>query len=180
MLMTIHTVYIALGSNLCNPIQQVDNALRSLKTLPKTRLETHSSLYRTAPLGPQNQPDYINAVAVLNTQLTPNVLLSRLQQIERKQGRIRTAQRWGPRTLDLDILLYDNVQSKNSRLTLPHPGLQDRAFVLYPLFECAPALVLPDGKKLSELIIHSSTRGLQKLEVRLPACQKQKIMSNCQ
>ncbi len=145
-------VYVGLGSNLDNPVYQVEQALRTLDTLPATDLKTHSTLYRSTPLGQQNQPDYINAVAVLQTELPPLALLDELQVIENKQGRVRNAQRWGPRTLDLDMLLYDQKQLQSPRLTLPHPGLYERAFVLYPLYECAPDLVLPNGQRVCDLI----------------------------
>lgn len=160
--MSIHLAYVALGSNLCEPVQQVKRALRALATLPKTKLERYSSLYRSAPLSSRNQPDYINAVAGLKTQLTPSQLLRHLQHIENRQGRVRILH-WGSRTLDLDILLYDNIQSKNPLLTLPHPGLTKRAFVLYPLHECAPTLVLPNRQTLSDLIVKRSVVGLKKL-----------------
>lgn len=161
-----HRVYVALGSNLDNPIQQIKQALPALKQMPKTTLLSHSALYRSAPLGGAPQPDYINAVAVLRTQLSPLALLSQLQTIETQQGRIRSAQqRWGPRTLDLDILLYDNKQSSDPVLTLPHPGLCQRNFVLYPLYECAPQLRLPNGQRLQDLIAASSPQGLTKLSV---------------
>ncbi len=142
-------VYVGLGSNLDNPIHQVKQALLALDALPQTYLKRQSALYRSKPLGPQNQPDYINAVAMLITGLLPLDLLDMMQTIENKQGRIRTAQRWGARTLDLDLLLYDNQKLQHPRLTLPHPGLSNRAFVLYPLYDIAPDLILPDGKKLS-------------------------------
>lgn len=163
--MTLHLAYVALGSNLHNPPYQVSNALKALAILPYTQLRTHSSLYRTAPWGPQNQPAYINAVALLQTHLAVQVLLNHLQTIERNHGRVRTV-RWGPRTLDLDLLLYDNRQLKSPILTLPHPGLYQRAFVLYPLYECAPTLVLPTGQPLSELIQSYSAAGLQQLKTK--------------
>jgi 2-amino-4-hydroxy-6-hydroxymethyldihydropteridine diphosphokinase len=160
-----HTVYVGLGSNLDNPIQQIKQALLALNQMPQTTLLTHSALYHSAPLGPP-QPDYINAVAVLSTQLSPLALLSQLQTIETQQGRIRSAQqRWGPRTLDLDILLYDNRQSSDPVLTLPHPGLCQRTFVLYPLYECAPQLRLPNGQRLQDLIAACPPQGLAKLAV---------------
>jgi len=157
-----NVVYIGLGSNLANPIKQIKQALLLLDTLPITHIITHSSLYRSTPLGPQNQPDYINAVAKLNTELSPFNLLSELQAIETKQGRVRR-QHWGPRTLDLDILLYANEQLQTPWLNLPHSGLSKRAFVLYPLQECAPNLVLPHGQHISELIQHCSAKGLEKI-----------------
>ncbi|MDM8558867.1 2-amino-4-hydroxy-6-hydroxymethyldihydropteridine diphosphokinase [Candidatus Parabeggiatoa sp. HSG14] len=161
---TCSTVYIGLGSNLDNPIYQIQQALLALDTLPITSLSTHSALYQSTPLGPQNQPDYINAVAVLITKLPPLILLTELQTIENKQGRIRHIQRWGPRTLDLDILLYDNKQLQNTRLTLPHPGVYERAFVLYPLCECAPDLVLPDGQRVYDLMLRCSAIGIKRLK----------------
>jgi 2-amino-4-hydroxy-6-hydroxymethyldihydropteridine diphosphokinase len=158
------TAYVGLGSNLDNPIHQIKQALLALDTLTATHLKVHSALYRSKPLGPPNQPDYINAVAMLATQLRPPALLQQLQAIENQQGRVRGSQRWGPRTLDLDILLYDNQQSQDYRLTLPHPGLYDRAFVLYPLGEISPDLVLPDGQRVYDLMQHCETLGLEKLE----------------
>jgi 2-amino-4-hydroxy-6-hydroxymethyldihydropteridine diphosphokinase len=148
---TGNIVYVGLGSNLDNSVHQVEQALRTLETLPATELKTHSTLYRSTPLGQQNQPDYINAVAVLHTELSPLALLDELQVIENQQGRVRKV-RWGPRTLDLDMLLYDQKQLQSPRLTLPHPGLYERAFVLYPLYECAPDLVLPNGQWIYDLI----------------------------
>ena len=160
-----HRVYVGLGSNLDNPIQQIKQALLALNQLPQTTLLTHSSLYHSAPLGPP-QPDYINAVVALRTQLSPLALLNQLQLIETQQGRIRLAQqRWGPRTLDLDILLYDNKQSSDPVLTLPHPGLYQRTFVLYPLYECAPQLRLPNGQQLQDLIAAVPPQGLAQLAV---------------
>ena len=147
-------VYIGLGSNLDNPVLQIEQALLILDTIPTTNLITHSTLYRSPPLGPQNQPDYINAVAMLTTELSPLALLSKLQAIENKQGRVRNVRRWGPRILDLDILLYGNKQLQTPSLTLPHPGLHKRAFVLYPLYECCPNLVLPDGQHVYDLIVN--------------------------
>lgn len=158
-----NTVYIGIGSNLDHPLLQVQCALETLKHLPETQWISHSACYRSSPLGPQDQPDYINAVAALTTNLAPHALLTVLQKIEDQQGRVRTAQRWGPRTLDLDILLYDKKKIQDACLTLPHPGLYDRAFVLYPLYDCAPHLILPNGKPLREWIQTCPTEGLYKL-----------------
>jgi 2-amino-4-hydroxy-6-hydroxymethyldihydropteridine diphosphokinase len=156
-------VYIGLGSNLDNPIDQVKQALLALDTIPTTVLLKHSALYHSKPLGPQNQPDYINAVAVLTTELPPLTLLNALQTIENQQGRVRTALRWGPRTLDLDMLLYGNKQLATPQLILPHPGLYDRAFVLYPLYECAPDLVLPNGLTVYDVIQRHSVKEITQL-----------------
>jgi 2-amino-4-hydroxy-6-hydroxymethyldihydropteridine diphosphokinase len=147
-----HTAYIGIGSNLNEPIQQVELGLIELQNLAHSSLLQRSSLYRSSPLGPSNQPDYINAVAVLNTDLSAIDLLDKLQAIENKQGRLRTGERWGPRTLDLDILLYDNEQIDTERLSIPHSGIYDRAFVLFPLYECAPDLVLPNGQRIYDLL----------------------------
>ena len=157
------TVYIGLGSNLAVPVKQIEQALQLLDTLPNTYKITHSSLYCSTPLGPQNQPDYINAVAKLITDLPPLDLLSKLQAIETKQGRVRYLQRWGPRKLDLDILLYANQQLQTPTLSIPHPGLYERAFVLYPLYECAPNLMLPNGQHISIQVQQCSVAGLYKI-----------------
>jgi len=159
-----HTAYIGLGSNLDNPIQQVQTALTALNHLPQTTLQQHSSLYQSKPLGPQNQPNYINAVALLNTTLPPLILLKQLQAIENTQGRIRGNERWGARTLDLDILLYDNHISYDPILTLPHTGLYERAFVLYPLYECVPDLVLPNGERLEKWVQYCPINDLERIK----------------
>ncbi|MCT6557381.1 2-amino-4-hydroxy-6-hydroxymethyldihydropteridine diphosphokinase, partial [Staphylococcus aureus] len=120
-------VYIALGSNLAQPLQQVKAALEALEHLPRTRLVTCSSFYRTKPLGPQNQPDFLNAVVALDTLLPPEQLLDHTQAIERNQGRVRKDERWGPRTLDLDLLLYGDHVLTSPELTVPHPRVGQRA-----------------------------------------------------
>lgn len=145
-------VYIAIGSNLAQPIQQVNAALKALRHLPLSRFIDCSPLYRTKPLGPQNQPDYLNAVAALDTQLPPEELLNHTQAIEHNQGRERKGERWGPRTLDLDILLYGNQVINSERLTVPHYGLKTREFMLYPLADLSPDLVLPDGENLADCL----------------------------
>lgn len=152
--------HIGLGSNLADPVQQVLSAFEALTHLPETQQVAQSSLYRNPPLGPQVQPDYINAVAALRTWLSPHALLQCLQTIEQQQGRIRGPQRWGPRTLDLDLLLYGDHHRQDPILTLPHPGLYERPFVLYPLYECAPHLVLPNGQRLQTFIQSISPIGL--------------------
>ena len=152
--------YIGIGSNQAEPVKQAKQAIEALKTLPKTRLTNCSSLYSSTPMGPQDQPDYINAVAELDTQLSALELLDALQQIELSQGRVRKENRWGPRTLDLDIILYGDQQINNSRLTIPHYGMKVREFVLYPLLEIAADLVLPDGTVLSQLAAACDKNGL--------------------
>ncbi|MDM8567513.1 2-amino-4-hydroxy-6-hydroxymethyldihydropteridine diphosphokinase [Candidatus Halobeggiatoa sp. HSG11] len=148
-------IYIGLGSNLNNPISQVKTALRILTTIPATHLQIHSSLYRSKAIGPKNQPNYINAVAILSTRLSPFNLLHKLQTIENERGRTRNGKRWQARVLDLDILMYDNKQLHTKKLTLPHPELYNRMFVLAPLYECVPELILPNGQRLSDLIQHN-------------------------
>lgn len=156
--------YIGIGSNLGEPIKQVNDAFRALEHLPASICIARSPLYRSAPMGgPPDQPDYINAVAALDTHLTPAQLLVALQAIELAQGRIRTV-RWGPRTLDLDLLLYDQHVSDDPQLTLPHPRLQERAFVLYPLYDIAPDLVIPRQGCLHALLANCPRNGLIRLD----------------
>jgi 2-amino-4-hydroxy-6-hydroxymethyldihydropteridine diphosphokinase len=146
-------VYLGLGANLGDPRLQVEQALSQLQALPKTQVAAVSSLYRTVPVGPAGQPDYINAVARLDTKLEPMGLLAALQQIERQHGRIRNGQRWGPRTLDLDILLIGEQVLNLPNLCVPHPQMHRRAFVLGPLAEIAPAgLEIPGRGSLGGLL----------------------------
>lgn len=160
-------VYIGLGSNLATPLEQLRSALAALAALPNTRLIAQSSFYSSDPLGPADQPRYVNAVAALDTELSPLALLDALQTIELEQGRTRKAERWGPRTLDLDILLFGEHRLDEPRLTVPHYHMHARAFVLYPLAEIAPALNLPDGRPLRELLAACPFEGLE----RLPASE---------
>ena len=156
-------VYIGLGSNLSLPEKQIQAACTSLAALPNTELLKCSSLYQSRPMGPQDQPDYVNAVALIKTELSPETLLKHTQLIENQQGRTRKANRWGPRTLDLDILLYGKQQIDTECLSVPHPGMQQREFVLYPLIEIAADLILPSGEKLSDLVRACPINGLQKM-----------------
>lgn len=137
-----HTAFVALGANLGNPEATLRAALETLAQQTDWALVSHSSLYRTAPVGFADQPDFVNAVAKLSTQLDPVSLLNRLLAIEQQFGRIRRELN-GPRTLDLDLLLHDQTQVEMPMLTLPHPRLHLRAFVLIPLAEIAPDLILP-------------------------------------
>lgn len=139
--MRMHKAYIALGSNLSNPDLQVQNALLALDKLPETSVIKQSSLYRTAPVGYDNQPDFINAVAEVCTQLAPESLLEALLSIEQDFGRERPFAN-APRILDLDLLCYEDVVLTTDFLTLPHPRMHLRGFVLLPLAEIAPNLVL--------------------------------------
>ena len=162
-------VYIGVGSNLDNPRAQIDSALQALASLPETQLRHCSSLYRSSPMGPQDQADYLNAVALLVTGLAPESLLDALQAIEQAQGRVRT-RHWGPRTLDLDILLYGDEVIDNGRLSVPHPGIAARNFVLYPLAEIDNGLNIPGLGNVQELMEQCSARGIERLAAApLPA-----------
>ncbi len=152
--------YIAVGSNLSDPVTQANQAIEALKQLPKSRFIAASSLYSSTPMGPQNQPDYINAVVAVETDLLPLELLDCTQAIEQEQGRVRKDERWGPRTLDLDIILYGKEVMNSERLTIPHYGMRVREFVLYPLAEIAPSLQLPDGTMLEEILKSVPLNGL--------------------
>lgn len=154
--------YIGMGSNLENPRDQVIRAFLELGSLADTRLIARSALYQSRAIGPE-QPDYINAVAQLETRLAPLALLDALQAIEQAHQRVRL-QHWGPRTLDLDLLLYGNESIQHPRLNVPHPYLTQRGFVLYPLADIDPNLQLPDGQSLQTLLSQCPPEGL----VRLP------------
>jgi 2-amino-4-hydroxy-6-hydroxymethyldihydropteridine diphosphokinase len=143
--------YVGLGSNQADPLDQVRRALFELDQLPRTRRAAHSPLYRSAPVGPADQPDFINAVAALDTELDADALLSELQAIELAHARVRV-RHWGPRTLDLDLLLYDDLRRNDPRLTLPHPHLHERVFVLRPLYTIAPDLHIPGHGSVAELL----------------------------
>ena len=137
-----HRAAIGLGSNLNAPSRQLKIALRHLSTLPDTRIVAVSSFYRSSPQGPKDQPDYVNACAVLETGLTPHALLEALQTIEHRMGR-QKQRHWGERVIDLDLLLYGNEMIQSPQLTVPHPWLHERDFVLIPLAEIAPEWIVP-------------------------------------
>ena len=143
--------YIGLGSNLDNPRDQVLDALRELALEEGIQLLAQSSLYLSEPMGPQDQPEFINAVAVIETTLEPLVLLEVLQAIEKKHARKRE-RHWGPRTLDLDLLLYGEEGISHPELTVPHPGIAKRSFVLLPLREVAPGLAIEGLGSVEELL----------------------------
>jgi 2-amino-4-hydroxy-6-hydroxymethyldihydropteridine diphosphokinase len=157
--------YVGLGSNLEQPSRQVTDALHELAGLPQSRLMAHSSLYRSRPVGPANQPDYINAVACITTHLTAESLLDALQALESRHGRVRSGERWGPRTLDLDLLLYADSRIDTPRLQVPHPRMAERAFVLVPLVEIAPGELLIPGKGgLKALLTRISEQDVERLD----------------
>lgn len=153
--------YIALGSNLDDPQRHVTQALDELAQLPSGELLGASRLYQSKPVGPP-QPDYINAVVCLRTTLEPLALLDQLQALEQSHRRVRL-EHWGPRTLDLDLLLYGDQVIQLPRLQVPHPAMAERAFVLYPLAEVEPALTLPSGTSLESLLAKCPFEGLTPL-----------------
>ncbi len=157
------TAYIGLGSNLDNPQQQVSLALNELDTLEGCSLCRTSSLYASRPMGPAEQPDYVNAVAEIRTVLEAELLLDQLQGLEARHQREPT-RRWGPRTLDLDLLLYGDNVIETSRLSVPHPGIAERHFVLYPMAELNDALVIPGAGIVELLVADCPQDGLVKIE----------------
>ncbi|WP_299004881.1 2-amino-4-hydroxy-6-hydroxymethyldihydropteridine diphosphokinase [uncultured Shewanella sp.] len=156
-------VYVALGANLADPKAQLDTACQALSLLSESDFNV-SSYYRSKPMGEVVQPDFVNAVACFHTHLSPIALLDALQAIEHNQGRVRL-QHWGPRTLDLDIILYGDEQISSPRLTIPHIGMTLRSFVLIPLFELAPTLILPCGTPLKRFITSAIEQELSVIEM---------------
>lgn len=165
--MSNEAIFVGIGSNQNMPIEQLINAISALQRSSEVTLTACSGLYASQPMGPKDQPDYVNAVVKLTTNLAPFELLSFLQSIEQTQGRVRNGQRWGPRTLDLDILLIGNKEIQTDDLTVPHYGIREREFVLYPLAEIAPGLSLPNGEKVAQLVSACPRRGLSKLDVKV-------------
>lgn len=155
--------FIGLGSNLENPQQQINTAIEDINTVENVQLVQRSSLYRSPPMGPQDQPDYINAVIEIETDLLAHDLLDQLQAIEQQHGRVRK-RHWGERTLDLDILLYGQQVITDDRLTVPHPGIAERAFVIYPLVEIAADWTVPGKGQVTSLVQDCPADGLEKLE----------------
>lgn len=155
---------IGIGSNLDDPARQVDEALEQLAAIPATRVQRVSNLYRNPPMGPPGQPDYVNAVAALLTRLEPRPLLSALQEIEQRQGRDRsTEEHWGPRRIDLDILTYGLRVITEPGLTIPHPGIPERNFVLFPLLEIAPELSVPGHGSVRRLASMVDSSNLERV-----------------
>ncbi len=154
--------WVGLGSNLDDPRAQLDRALAALAATPGIMLREVSSYYRTAPWGEAEQPDFLNAVAALDTTLAPEALLDELRRIEAAAGR-RRERRWGPRTLDLDLLLHGEAVRDTAQLQLPHPRMHERAFVLAPLAELAPALSLGEHGSVGEALARIGSEGVQRL-----------------
>ena len=157
--------YVALGSNLNQPRERVLEAFERLVGLRDTRLELRSSLYLTHPMGPQDQPDYVNAAAGLLTQLSAPELLGELLEIERAMGRNRQ-ERWGPRIVDLDLLWMPGPPIDEPHLQLPHPGVSERNFVLYPLNDIAPTLTIPGHGRVATLKSRVNSDGISVLQNR--------------
>jgi len=154
------SAYIGIGSNLEDPRGQVLKAFAALASLPRTRAVALSPLFGSKPLGPIAQPDFVNAAAGVLTQLPPAELLAALRALEEAQGRPRTYEKWGPRIIDLDLLIYGRERRADSELTLPHPGIEKRNFVLYPLAAIAPDLDVPGSGKVAGLKERIGSTGL--------------------
>lgn len=155
--------YIGLGSNLGDSTATLDSAIEAIKAIHGLEQFKISSYYQSKPHGPQDQPDYINAVASFTIKIAPEALLDSLQAVENKHGRVRNEEQWSARTLDLDILLYGDHQIDSKRLKIPHPWMKQREFVLYPLNEIAPDLSLPDGTTLQACLAQVSADTLVRL-----------------
>jgi 2-amino-4-hydroxy-6-hydroxymethyldihydropteridine diphosphokinase len=159
-----HPAYVGIGSNLDQPAGQVRRALTALADIPQTRLVRQSSLFGSTPLGPPAQPDFVNAVAGLLTQLEADRLFSALRALETALGREPPRMRWGPRRIDLDLLAFGEQRLDSPELTLPHPGIVQRNFVLYPLFEVAPGLNVPGCGHVAELAARADPTGIWRLD----------------
>ncbi|MFC0141622.1 2-amino-4-hydroxy-6-hydroxymethyldihydropteridine diphosphokinase [Erwinia mallotivora] len=157
----MNRVWLALGSNLADPLHQVQAALDALAALPQTRLITTSSFWRTPPYGPADQPDYLNAAVALDSELTPEALLDHTQRIELEQGRVRKEHRFGPRTLDLDIMLFGSLTLNTPRLIVPHYDMHNRTFMLVPLVEIAPDITFPDGTRAADILAGLDSSAIQ-------------------
>jgi 2-amino-4-hydroxy-6-hydroxymethyldihydropteridine diphosphokinase len=157
-----HQAYVGVGSNLDEPLQQVRAAIAELAEMPGSRVTGRSSLYRSAPIGKADQPDYINAVVEIATDLSPEGLLGQLGAIEARHGRVR-GERNAPRTLDLDLLLYDQAVIETPDLTVPHPRMHERAFVLLPLAELAPTAIVPGHGAVEALLPGVAAQRLERL-----------------
>jgi 2-amino-4-hydroxy-6-hydroxymethyldihydropteridine diphosphokinase len=155
--------YVAVGANLDDPLARVRESFAHLAAIPATRLIAVSRLYRTAPLGPQDQPEFVNAAVGLLTHLSATELLIELKALERTLGRATPIVRWGPRRIDFDLLVFGGERIETATLTVPHPGVPVRNFVLYPLFDIAPELVVPAHGRVRELVARVSADGLSAL-----------------
>ncbi len=157
------TVFVGLGSNMSDPVWQLHSAIREIDEIPEAALVSVSSLYQTAPVGILDQPPFVNAVVKLETTLSPHDLLSRLSAIESAHGRIR-AEKNGPRTLDLDILIFNEWRIDEANLTTPHPRMHERAFVLVPLLEIAPEVYIPGKGPARQALAKVDAGGVHRME----------------
>jgi 2-amino-4-hydroxy-6-hydroxymethyldihydropteridine diphosphokinase len=158
----VTVAFVGIGSNLGSSTQTVRSAFAELDALPHTRVVRQSSLYRSAPVGYDAQPDFVNAVAQLETALPAERLLMELQAIEKRHGRERSFAN-APRTLDLDILMFGNLKTATPNLTLPHPRMHERAFVLRPLYEVAPHASIPGMGKVEEFVLQTQAQKVEKI-----------------
>ncbi len=156
--------YIGLGSNLDTPVEKLQQAKFALDKLDSVTVVATSGLYASPPMGPQDQPDYVNAALAIKTTLEAITLLHEMQAIETQLGRIRTGKRWGPRTVDLDLLLFGQETINRPELIVPHPGLISRSFVLYPLNDIAPDFIVPGFTTIAELMARCPQQGLKKIQ----------------
>ena len=155
--------WIGLGSNLDRPARQIETAFECLDSMPDTRLESRSGLYRSAPFGGVEQADFVNAVALIMTKLPPRTLLGELKALEQMRGREPGGVRWGPRVLDLDILVYANETIDEPGLTVPHPGIAERNFVLLPLTELAPDLDIPGLGRVADIPVNAQEPRIERI-----------------
>ena len=155
--------YVGIGSNLGMPTRQIEEAIELLAEIPRSRLVSRSSLYRSAPFGGIEQPDFVNAAAAMLTALDAHELLDSLLELEKCQGRERGGTRWGPRVLDLDLLAYGSVALVEPGLTIPHPGIGERNFVLLPLQEIAPELVIPGLGRVASIPVNMNEPSISRI-----------------
>ncbi len=156
-------VYVGIGSNLQMPARQVEDAISLLGELPESQLVAQSSLFRSAPFGGIEQPEFVNAAAALLTRLQPAAFFGALRDIETRKGRERGDLRWGPRVLDLDLLVYSDQTIDSPDLTVPHPGIAERNFVLLPLQEIAPELVIPGLGRVASLPVSKDEPSISRI-----------------
>ncbi len=154
--MSDQIAYIGLGSNLDQPFQQIKSAIKSIDALPDVTLRTDSGYYTSKPMGPEDQPDFVNAVIEIETSMSVMELLDNCQKIEQQQGRIKT-RHWGERSIDLDILLFSDLQIETEKLTVPHPGVSLRDFVYMPLLKINPEIIIPGHGLLKDNVQSTDT-----------------------
>ncbi|VFP83000.1 2-amino-4-hydroxy-6-hydroxymethyldihydropteridine diphosphokinase [Candidatus Erwinia haradaeae] len=171
----MNRVYLSLGSNLSNPLYQICRALEKLASLPKSQVFEIAHLYRTLPYGSVYQADFLNTVVALDTLLLPEELINHTQRMEREQKRSRQSHRWGPRTLDLDIILFGKQTINTPKLIVPHYDMQNRAFMLVPLLDITPLLHLPTGQSLAHILKTLDTSTIQRVTHALFDLTKSKL-----